>query len=78
MKKRVLAAMLAGVMVLGLAGCGGSSDDKKEDAKTEDTAKDEDKESDGEQFEDTLGSTDENHSSDFILQSAPAAEGYLL
>ena len=53
MKKRVLAAMLAGVMVLGLAGCGGSSDDKKEDAKTEDTAKDEDKESDGEQFEDT-------------------------
>ena len=44
MKKRVLAAMLAGVMVLGLAGCGGSSDDKKEDAKTEDTAKDEDKE----------------------------------
>lgn len=31
MKKRVLAAMLAGVMVLGLAGCGGSSDDKKED-----------------------------------------------
>lgn len=53
MKKRVLAAMLAGVMVLGLAGCGGSSDDKKEDAKTKDTAKDEDKESDGEQFEDT-------------------------
>ena len=53
MKKRVLAAMLAGVMVLGLAGCGGSFDDKKEDAKTEDTAKDEDKESDGEQFEDT-------------------------
>ena len=53
MKKRVLAAMLAGVMVLGLAGCGGSSDDKKEDTKTEDTAKDEDKESDGEQFEDT-------------------------
>lgn len=53
MKKRVLAAMLAGVMVLGLAGCGGSSDDKKEDAKTEDTAKDEDKESDGEQFENT-------------------------
>lgn len=53
MKKRVLAAMLAGVMVLGLAGCGGSSDDKKEDAKTEDTAKDEDKESDGEQFDDT-------------------------
>ena len=37
MKKRVLAAMLAGVMVLGLAGCGGSSDDKKEDTKTEDT-----------------------------------------
>ena len=53
MKKRVLVAMLAGVMVLGLAGCGGSSDDKKEDAKPEDTAKDEDKESDGEQFEDT-------------------------
>ncbi len=53
MKKRVLAAMLAGVMVLGLAGCGGSSDDKKEDAKTEDTAKDEDKESNGEQFDDT-------------------------
>lgn len=47
MKKRVLAAMLAGVMVLGLAGCGGSSDDKKEDTKTEDTAKDED------QFDDT-------------------------
>ena len=53
MKKRVLAAMLAGVMVLGLAGCGGSSDDKKEDTKTEDTAKDEDEESDGEQFDDT-------------------------
>ena len=53
MKKRVLAAMLAGVMVLGLAGCGGSSDEKKEDTKAEDTAKDEDKESDGEQFEDT-------------------------
>ena len=53
MKKRVLAAMLAGVMVLGLAGCGGSSDDKKEDAKIENTAKDEDEESDGEQFEDT-------------------------
>lgn len=53
MKKRVLAAMLAGVMVLGLAGCSGSSDDKKEDTKTEDTAKDEDKESDGEQFDDT-------------------------
>ena len=53
MKKRVLAAMLAGVMVLGLAGCGGSSDDKKEDTKTEDTAKDEDKESDGYQFDDT-------------------------
>lgn len=53
MKKRVLAAMLAGVMVLGLAGCGGSSDDKKEDTKTEDTAKDEDKESDGDQFDDT-------------------------
>ena len=49
MKKRVLAAMLAGVMVLGLAGCGGSSDEKKED----DTAKDEDKESDGDQFDDT-------------------------
>ncbi len=53
MKKRVLAAMLAGVMVLGLAGCGGSSDDKKEDTKTEDTAKEDDKESDGEQFDDT-------------------------
>lgn len=53
MKKRVLAAMLAGVMVLGLAGCGGSFDDKKEDTKTEDTAKDEDKESDGDQFDDT-------------------------
>lgn len=53
MKKRVLAAMLAGVMVLGLAGCGGSSDEKKEDTKAEDTAKDEDKESDGEQFENT-------------------------
>ena len=49
MKKRVLAAMLAGVMVLGLAGCGGSSDEKK----AEDTAKDEDKESDGDQFDDT-------------------------
>ena len=53
MKKRVLAAMLAGVMVLGLAGCGGSSDEKKEDIKTENTAKDEDKESDGDQFDDT-------------------------
>ena len=53
MKKRVLAAMLAGVMVLGLAGCGGSSDEKKEDTKAEDTAKDEDKESDGDQFDDT-------------------------
>lgn len=47
MKKRVLAAMLAGVMVLGLAGCGGGSDEKKEDTKTEDTAKGED------QFDDT-------------------------
>ena len=37
MKKRVFAAMLAGVMVLGLAGCGGSSDEKKDDTKTEDT-----------------------------------------
>lgn len=45
--------MLAGVMVLGLAGCGGSSDEKKEDIKTENTAKDEDKESDGDQFDDT-------------------------
>ena len=53
MKKRVLAAMLAGVMVLGLAGCGGSSDEKKEDIKTEDTAKDEDKDGGSDQFDNT-------------------------
>ena len=54
MKKRVLAAMLAGVMVMGLAGCGGSSsDEKKEDTKTEDTAKEEDKDGGSDQFDDT-------------------------
>lgn len=54
MKKRVLAAMLAGVMVMGLAGCGGSSsDEKKEDTKTEDTAKEEDKDGGSDQFDNT-------------------------
>ena len=38
MKKRVLAAVLAGVMVLGLVGCGSSSGNKQEDAKTENDA----------------------------------------
>lgn len=54
MKKRVLAAMLAGVMVMGLAGCGGSSsDEKKEDTKTEDTVKEEDKDGGSDQFDNT-------------------------
>lgn len=54
MKKRVLAAMLAGVMVMGLVGCGGSSsDEKKEDTKTEDTAKEEDKDGGSDQFDNT-------------------------
>ena len=41
MKKRILAMMLASAMVVGLAGCGGSSDSKdtKEETKTEATAK---------------------------------------
>ena len=34
MKKRVLAVVLASVMVLGMAGCGSSSDHKQEDAQT--------------------------------------------
>lgn len=52
MKKRVLAFMLAGVMVLGLAGCSGnSSDEEKENTRTEDTAKEE--EGDSDQFDDT-------------------------
>lgn len=45
MKKRILAMMLASAMVVGLVGCGGSSDSndsKTEDAKTEDTAKTDD------------------------------------
>ena len=54
MKKRVLAAMLAGVMVMGLAGCGGSSsDEKKEDTKTEDTVKEEDMDGGSDQFDNT-------------------------
>ena len=41
MKKRILAMMLASAMVVGLVGCGGSSDSKdtKEETKTEATAK---------------------------------------
>lgn len=42
MKKRVLAAVLTGVMVLGMVGCGSSSGKKQEDAKTGDDAKTED------------------------------------
>lgn len=53
MKKRVLAAMLAGVMVLGLTGCSGSSGEKEEDTKTESTESVEVKESDESQFDDT-------------------------
>ena len=54
MKKRVLAAMLAGMMVKGHAGCGGSSsDEKKEDTKTEDIAKEEDKDGGSDQFDNT-------------------------
>lgn len=53
MKKRVLAAMLAGVMVLGLTGCSGSSGEKEEDSKTESTVSAEVKESDESQFDDT-------------------------
>lgn len=54
MKKRVLAAMLVGVMVMCLAGCGGSSsDEKKEDTRTEDTAKEEDKDGGSDQFDNT-------------------------
>ncbi len=53
MKKRVLAAMLAGVMVLGLTGCSGSSGEKGEDTKTESTESAEVKESDESQFDDT-------------------------
>lgn len=46
MKKRILAMMLASAMVVGLAGCGGSSDSKdtKEETKTEATAKTDDAE----------------------------------
>lgn len=41
MKKRILAMMLASAMVVGLVGCGGSSD-TKEETKTEETAKTDD------------------------------------
>ena len=46
MKKRILAMMLASAMVVGLVGCGGSSDsqDTKEETKTEETAKPDDAE----------------------------------
>ena len=46
MKKRILAMMLASAMVVGLVGCGGSSDSKdtKEETKTEETAKTDDAE----------------------------------
>ena len=46
MKKRILAMMLASAMVVGLVGCGGSSDSKdmKEEIKTEETAKTDDAE----------------------------------
>lgn len=46
MKKRILAMMLASAMVVGLVGCGGSSDsqDTKEETKTEETAKTDDAE----------------------------------
>lgn len=43
MKKRILAMMLASTMVVGLVGCGGSSD-TKEETKTEETAKTDDAE----------------------------------
>ena len=44
MKKRILAMMLASAMIVGLVGCGGSSDSKdtKEETKTEETAKTDD------------------------------------
>ena len=46
MKKRILAMMLASAMVVGLVGCGGSSDSKdtKEETKTEETVKTDDAE----------------------------------
>ena len=46
MKKRILAMMLASAMVVGLVGCGESSDSKdtKEETKTEETAKTDDAE----------------------------------
>lgn len=46
MKKRILAMMLASAIVVGLVGCGGSSDSKdtKEETKTEATAKTDDAE----------------------------------
>ena len=46
MKKRILAMMLASAMVVGLVGCGGSSDSTatKEETKTEETAKTDDAE----------------------------------
>ena len=46
MKKRILAMMLASAMVVGLVGCGGSSDsqDTKEETQTEETAKTDDAE----------------------------------
>lgn len=46
MKKRILAMMLASVMVVGLVGCGGRADSKdtKEETKTEETAKTDDAE----------------------------------
>ena len=61
MKKRVLAAVLAGVMVLGLVGCGSSSGNKQEDAKTENDAQagDDAKTEDNAQTEDDAKNEDE-------------------
>lgn len=55
MKKRILAAMMAAMMVFSLAGCSGSSDSdtKKEDTKQEDTQKEEEKEADADQLDET-------------------------
>lgn len=43
MKKKVLAVMMALAMVLGMAACGSKEEPKKDEAKTEDTKKTEDK-----------------------------------
>lgn len=55
MKKRILAAMMAAMMVFSLAGCSGGSDSdtKKEDTKQEDAQKEEEKEADTDQLDET-------------------------